>query len=77
MPVAVIFAAVMVVDDVLEMLAHACTYDDRRFGFEVGGQAGIVAYQDESLEVADLFGFQPTDTGRWLQTVRLELEPIP
>lgn len=65
------------VDDVLEMLAHACTYDDRRFGFEVGGQAGIVAYQDESLEVADLFGFQPTDTGRWLQTVRLELEPIP
>lgn len=64
------------VDDVLDMLVHACTYDDRRFGLEVGGQASIVAYQDETLEVADVFGFQPTDTDSWLQSVRLELEPI-
>jgi hypothetical protein len=68
------------VDALLAMLQHAGANDRRRFGIvgnPVEGDAAIVTYTEDSLEVDDELGFQPRNTGRRWMRLSLDLEPIP
>jgi hypothetical protein len=68
------------IDDLLEMLTHAAENDDRRFGIvgnEARGEATIVEYAQNELDVDDVFGHQPTDADLSALNVRLELTAIP
>jgi len=57
------------VDALVAMLEHACTNDDARFGIVPNsqeGEAAIVRFAAESLEIEDAKAFQPRDTDfRW------------
>lgn len=68
------------VDSLVAMLQHAGINDRRRFGI-VGnpseGDAAIVTYTEDSLEVEDEQGFQPRNTNRRWMRLSLDLEPIP
>ena len=58
-------------------LAHASEYDDGRLGIVLSdGTAALVEYQADSLEVEDVFGFQPTDATKRLNSVQLELAAV-
>lgn len=68
------------VDELIAMLHHACENDDRRFGIVPNStrpEAAVVAYADDTLQVEDVFGFQPADPEHQLLSVSLELAAIP
>lgn len=67
------------VADLLDLLDHACTFDDRRFGYvpnAASPQSGIVSFNPDTLSIDDEFSFQPTDVDNSLQSVTLDLTPV-
>ena len=67
------------VDALLALLEHAGQYDDRRLGIVPNAarpEAGVVEFLADTLEISDVFGFQPRDIAASRQSVTLELSPI-
>jgi len=65
------------VDELLDMLDHSGEFNDRLLAIvpnDLEPDVGMVRFNGDSLEINDLFGFQPRDTTRRLQSLTLQLE---
>jgi hypothetical protein len=69
------------VDALLAMLNHACAFDERRFAIVPNdaerNEVGLVEFDDASLELTDVFDFQPRDPSQRITAVSLTLTPAP
>lgn len=69
------------IDSLLDMLSHACEYDDRRIAIIPNDaepdEVSLVQYSSDSLDIEDILDFQPRDHAYQLSKVSLTLEPTP
>lgn len=66
-------------DDWLAAIESACSDDDRRIGIvpvDTAPECGIVTVDADSLEVSDVFQFQPADPSQRLLAFSVDMAPI-